>query len=239
MDGVAKILEVLGQWDVLWVVFAIVLLWQLKKIAPQFLERRHVTVKVGDKEISFQLAAEQINRQLAESVDLREEIRILTRRLEALEVAGGDTRAIAKPAAKALTATPVPREPGTRLRKRVLWVDDRPDNNAFAAEQLRRMGAEVVAVTSTAAAEEQLAKDGYDAIISDQGRREGDAFVPDAGARLLERAKAAGFDGPIIINTTAKNAARNGAELQKLGAELVTASVSELLAHLRLDAGEN
>ena len=71
-------------------------------------------------------------------------------------------------------------------QKRVLWVDDHPENNHFEIAALAKLQIDVLPVTSTSAAMKALEEDpdGFDLVISDWGRPwDG----PGAGLRLLSK----------------------------------------------------
>src|SRR5262245_47783515 len=83
-------------------------------------------------------------------------------------------------------------------QKRVLWVDDHPENNHYEAGALAKLQIDVVAVTSTSAAMKALEDDpdGFDLVISDWGRPwDG----PGAGMRLLSRLRRAGSALPLVF----------------------------------------
>jgi len=83
-------------------------------------------------------------------------------------------------------------------QKRVLWVDDHPENNHYEAGALAKLQIDVVTVTSTSAAMKALEDDpdGFDLVISDWGRPwDG----PGAGMRLLSRLRRAGSALPIVF----------------------------------------
>jgi CheY-like chemotaxis protein len=67
-------------------------------------------------------------------------------------------------------------------RRHVLWVDDRPDNNAYERRAMEAVGLEFTLALSTHEALALLAKRRFAAIISDMGRREG----PREGYALLD-----------------------------------------------------
>ncbi|KQV04497.1 MULTISPECIES: P-loop NTPase fold protein [unclassified Kitasatospora] len=83
---------------------------------------------------------------------------------------------------------------------RVLWVDDVPSNNAELAGLLRRSGAEVRQVESTA---EALAGLGWQphVVITDM-RRESDKRAGIDGTRAV---RARGFTGPVILYSETRN----------------------------------
>ena len=73
-------------------------------------------------------------------------------------------------------------------QKRVLWVDDHPENNRYEMAALAKLQIDVQQVTSTSAAMKALDEgpDGFDMVISDWGRPwDG----PGAGLRLLSKLK--------------------------------------------------
>lgn len=74
-------------------------------------------------------------------------------------------------------------------QKRILWVDDRPDNNRFETAALAKLQIEVVAVTSTKAALERLASDPepFDLVLSDWQRPEPHIDTLSAGIHLLRQ----------------------------------------------------
>ena len=82
----------------------------------------------------------------------------------------------------------------------------------------------------------------YWAVVSDVGRKEGDHFNKDAGVEFLEAINRDFPDRswPVFISTTPKTARARRAELEALGAALVTGSPSALLTELyKLQAGVN
>lgn len=78
---------------------------------------------------------------------------------------------------------------------RVLWVDDRPENNRYERRALEAFGIRIDLSESTEDALDEVARRPYDLIISDMGR------PPDAraGYTLLDRLRASGDRTPFII----------------------------------------
>ena len=68
---------------------------------------------------------------------------------------------------------------------RILWVDDRPNNNTYEREAFEAIGLQITLALSTDEAIDKLYLNryGYSVIISDMGRREG----PDEGYVLLDK----------------------------------------------------
>ena len=76
---------------------------------------------------------------------------------------------------------------------RILWVDDRPSNNAFLSDLLREHGATIVEATSNDEALERARDNGIDVLISDIDR---DRAEP--GSELGLRLWASGQNIPIV-----------------------------------------
>lgn len=79
--------------------------------------------------------------------------------------------------------------------RRVLWVDDHPENNVLERRSMEAIGIKFDLSTSTDDALSRLATGSYDAVISDMGR------PPDAraGYTLLDNMRQKGITTPFII----------------------------------------
>lgn len=101
----------------------------------------------------------------------------------------------ANSAVEAVTTSLTPRALRRAEKAKVLWVDDRPENNIGQRHSLETIGVDFVLALSTEEAIERLSREHFDAIISDMGR------PPDAraGYTLLERIRASGNTTPFII----------------------------------------
>ncbi len=86
-------------------------------------------------------------------------------------------------------------------QKRILWVDDRPDNNRLETAALAKLQIEVVAVTSTKAALDRLASDSepFDLVLSDWQRPELHIDLLSAGIHLLRELRARHQTMPVIF----------------------------------------
>ncbi len=125
--------------------------------------------------------------------------------------------------------------PTTTVR-RILWVDDQPQNNIIMVKVLQDRGIEVVLSPSTEDALRKL-KDGlFDRIISDMGREEEGRYNDTAGIDLVKAVHAAGLDVPVAIHCSGAAAARFGDQALQAGAKVVTPSRTVLLKALELDA---
>lgn len=82
-----------------------------------------------------------------------------------------------------------------KWRSRILWVDDRPENNVYERQAFESQGIEFSLALSTNEALEILDSNKYAAIISDMGRKEG----PQEGYVLLEKIRKSGDKTPFFI----------------------------------------
>lgn len=79
--------------------------------------------------------------------------------------------------------------------KRILWVDDRPQNNVYVREIMENYGLEFSLALSTSEALRLLKHESYRLVISDMGRREG----PREGYVLLDTLRKEGNSTPLIF----------------------------------------
>ena len=86
-------------------------------------------------------------------------------------------------------------------QKRVLWVDDQPDNNRHELAALAKLQVEVVCVRSTAEALDRLDADeeGFDLVLSDWDRPEPPEGAASAGLKLLGALAARPRRPPVIF----------------------------------------
>ena len=105
----------------------------------------------------------------------------------------------------------------------VLWVDDRPNNNASLRKAFSSLGFEFELATSTNEALQKLQHTNYDAIISDMARAEG----PREGYVLLEALRKNHFTTPYFIYA-GSNSPEYKEEAEERGAQGSTDSPKEL-----------
>jgi CheY-like chemotaxis protein len=108
--------------------------------------------------------------------------------------------------------------------KAILWVDDRPDNNFYEREALKRYGIEFVLATSTDEALKILSGAKFDVIISDMGRPPD----PRAGYTLLEAVRTKGDNTPYFIYSGSRSQ-EHVAEAKRRGAQGTTNIPDELI----------
>ena len=107
--------------------------------------------------------------------------------------------------------------------RRILWVDDRPENNFFERRALEALGIQFTISTSTDDALKKLHQNNYDVIISDMGR------PPDkrAGYTLLDEIQTMEINTPFIIYA-GSNLPEHKAEARQRGAYGSTNIATEL-----------
>ena len=122
--------------------------------------------------------------------------------------------------------------PARRIR-RIVWVDDRPEGNALEVEELGKRF-DVVTETSTAKGLRRISSDpSVTAVVSDAVRKEGEQLNYKAGLELTQEVRRLYPDMPVFIYCGEDTANAYGEELRAAGADLVTASFTELLAAIR------
>ncbi len=82
-----------------------------------------------------------------------------------------------------------------KWKNRVLWVDDRPENNVWERQALEDQGLHFKLALSTDEALQAVEHEKFAAIISDMGRKEGN----QEGYVLLDKLKQKGCKTPFII----------------------------------------
>jgi CheY-like chemotaxis protein len=110
------------------------------------------------------------------------------------------------------------------IGKTVLWVDDKPENNAFERAALEALGIKVEFVPSTSAALEMIKGRQYDAVISDMDRPESTR----AGYDLLKKIQLLRPDIPFVLYTSS-NTPEQEREIREAGAVGATARASDLI----------
>jgi CheY-like chemotaxis protein len=86
-------------------------------------------------------------------------------------------------------------------QKRILWVDDRPDNNRYETLALIKLQIEVIAVTSTKAALARLDSDPepFNLVLSDWQRPELNLDTLSAGIHLLRQVRKLHPTVPVVF----------------------------------------
>ena len=82
-----------------------------------------------------------------------------------------------------------------KWKKRILWVDDRPENNVYERQAFEEQGLHFKLALSTEEALQILKHEKFAVIISDMGRKEG----PEEGYVLLDELRKSGNKTPFVI----------------------------------------
>ncbi|MEZ5935727.1 MAG: TIR domain-containing protein [Alphaproteobacteria bacterium] len=109
-------------------------------------------------------------------------------------------------------------------RNKILWVDDRPENNVYERQALESMGFEFTLALSTTEALQLLSTRRFAAIISDMGRKEG----PREGYALLDAVRQNDKATPFFIYAGSR-APEHRKEADMHGAQGTTNMATELI----------
>jgi CheY-like chemotaxis protein len=203
-----KLLEALA--TVAWPIIVGLLLWKLFPAIKEIASSRNFSVKIGGAEISVQDATEQIRTQIE---DLQEQVILLRAGRASAEMAGVAEREV--------SPRPAKRSPASRI----LWVDDKPANNALEIAQMMNEGIVVEQVCSTAEALAALESGAvFGAVISDMGRTEDGHFRREAGLELLEAMRHKQMNQPFMAYTSKRSAPQFDAQVRARGGSGATAS---------------
>jgi CheY-like chemotaxis protein len=123
-----------------------------------------------------------------------------------------------------------------QLPRRLLWVDDEPENNRYHIAFLRRRGVQVVTATSTAEAIEQLQRSAFDIVISDTTRTESGRLNRTAALDLLQAMRKLEPSLPLYIYTRPETSPAIIERVRTAGAEQVLSSPTALLRALHIDS---
>ncbi|MBA2932968.1 response regulator [Sphingomonas sp. CGMCC 1.13654] len=227
-----------------WPLILAIMLWKLFPAIKTIVGSPTFSIKVAGMEIGVQDATSQLSKQIE---DLQTQVIELRR----VSMPGAVISAAALPIQAPLSPANEPEgsevspsvtgaggadrparslESGARRSKTILWVDDRPTNNAFEISQLENQGISVRQARSTEEAMSvlrQLAEVG--AVISDMGRHENGIYDRHAGLTLLTALRQAGLHMPFLVYSSASHIRQNDKLVQAAGGDGATASAVELL----------
>ena len=233
----ARIIEAVG--SLLWPLLVAVVVFRVAPHVPgivadlrRAMRTRAFTVKIGGAELSVEEATEQLRRQVT---DLQDQVAAqLARRVPPATAGSAPGGPVAGGPPPDPAGPPPDRgRPSERARATVLWVDDRPDDNALEIAKLRDDGVEVLQARSTFEAMDVLSlRRGVDAVVTDLGRAEDGEFRTHAGLALLRQLREAELDLPVLVYTSRERVALDRQDALDAGAKVVTASPTELFAAL-------
>ncbi|MBO6606253.1 response regulator [Psychroserpens sp.] len=98
-------------------------------------------------------------------------------------------------------------------KNRIIWVDDRPENNIYERKAFEAQGIEFSLALNTNEALELIRNNDYVAIISDMGRKEG----PKEGYKLLDAIRESGNKTPFFIYAGSRSEEHNRMTKQRGG----------------------
>lgn len=181
-----------------------------------------VGINVGGVKVTLQNMSRQQMQVVSELQSQMEKLK------EAVQVLSPSQKAVEL---KEVEAPPVPVP--TQAERRILWVDDEPQNNILLAEFLRDQGVDVDTALSTAEALRQVSRRTYAAVVTDLGRQENGSYSDDAGVELVEEIRKRSITVPIYVYTSKDGIKRARVQAEKAGAELVTSNSSILMSYLK------
>ena len=113
--------------------------------------------------------------------------------------------------------------PSSDWQSKILWVDDRPENNVYERKAFEALGLRFTLALTTDEALEIMSHNKFAAIISDMGRKEG----PREGYKLLDAIRESGDDTPFFIYA-GSNLPEHKREAEKHGGQGSTNNAQEL-----------
>lgn len=218
MENIGQILQ--GLASLAWPVIVIIILFGFRSSVTALLESaraRKFTIKVAGNELTMEEASEQ---QRALISDLQKQIVDIQKSIEAVRGTQPVSEAVVEERKAAAANT-------------ILWVDDKPRNNAFLIESLTEQGISVTTAQSTAEALAMFTNKKFDRIISDMGRYEEGRFNAVAGLELTRQIRAADRRIPIVIYTSIRSAQEQRQAAIDAGVTEITASPTVLLNALQ------
>lgn len=121
------------------------------------------------------------------------------------------------------------------MPRRILWVDDQPENNRYHLAFLRRRGVVVVTAQSTAEALTLLRREPFDVVLSDTNRTEGGRPNPNAAEDLASALKQQLPHVPLYVYTKPSTPPAVEEKARAAGAAAVFRSPTDLLRALHID----
>ncbi|MEK6637061.1 MAG: response regulator [Pseudomonadota bacterium] len=208
--------------DVLWPIIALLLLVAIYRPVSRMIGQianRGGTIKIGEFELSLPEIAQQ---QQVSISDLQAQVAELKKAVETNLAAAGKALIVAE--TKSATI---------RSGKRILWVDDHPENNGSLQAALADQGFEIQNALTTETAFQLLASAPFDFIISDMVR----GMDRSAGLNLARSIKQKDPAQKFAIYCGMNNANRLMGSKQAQGVDLITASPIELMLFLTAGIG--
>lgn len=213
--------------DLLWPVSAILLLVVIYRPVSRMIGQianRGGTIKIGEFELSLPEIAQQ---QQVSISDLQAQVAELKSELRKVVETNFVTAGILPNAPETKSSTP-------QAGKRILWVDDHPENNGSLQAALVDQGFEIQNALTTEAAFQFFAPATFDFVISDMAR----GMDRSAGLNLAKSIKQKDQSQKFAIYCGADNAKRLAGREQEHNVDLITASPIELMSFLKAGLGD-
>lgn len=181
MEAITEFITALS--SLAWPVLAGLVIYKISPSVKTILEGRSFSVRYGDAELSVQDASDQLRKQVE---DLQNQV---------AKLIGGHDSHISRESIESVSG------------KLILWVDDKPKNNAYEIAKFQDEGYRVKTAKSTSDAL-QIINEGFtpDVVISDMGRNENGSYIKDAGIALIKELRDIGITSPIFIYTSQRYA---------------------------------
>lgn len=208
--------------DLLWPITALLLLVLISRPVSRMIGQianRGGTIKIGEFELSLPEIA--LQQQVSIS-DLQAQVAELKKAAETNSAAVGTKSIIAETKSAIM-----------RGGKRILWVDDHPENNGSLQAALADQGFEIQNALTTEAAFQLFTPAMFDFVISDMQR----GMDRSAGLNLARSIKQKDPAQKFAIYCGVGNAKRLAGSEQEHNVDLITASPIELMSFLKAGLG--
>jgi CheY-like chemotaxis protein len=213
VDSFVRIVEALAKLahEFMWPLVAIIIVWWFRKPLVHFFGSiREGSIKLGMLELQMKQAA----AEAATTAEIEKEAGTA----HTISFASGSGKS--QRLVDWLMHVPLNELSG----RKVLWVDDHPENNALEVQSLNSLGIEVTVAESTADAMRALQGNEFDVVISDMARHDDD----QAGYALLEKIRMLRPTTPLIIYSSS-HTADQARSIVSSGAYGSTSKASELV----------
>lgn len=204
-------------------------------------ERRELEFEVGGQRLTMHELNDQQNDMIQ---DLQRQLSLLSQQLEQrqdqLSVPAGAMPPVdsgPEPVLPDLTEADVllsqVQAPTGSEPFAVLWVAERPEQNALLVKPLRDNGVRVTMATTTGAALAEVQQRPYRLIVSDMSRPEDGITQPDAGVILVRELRDLGVDTPVVLFSGQRGHTLYGTQALQAGAFACTTSAYEMFTHFQ------
>src|ERR1035438_8949283 len=233
---------------------ALIVAFCVIKFGPSLREivsQREVRAKGGPSGLELEIGGQPVSTQRAVD-DQRKETEALRARLSLLaaqvDVLSTETATSTSNESQVVSSL-VPGAPGSMAYtdpsadpllpvRRVLWVDDEPENTAYEVAALKDRGVEVSQSRSTQDAIAKLAgPEGFDAVITDMQRLENGHLRRTAGLELITWIRQSGLSIPVLVYASRQSVNEYASAVLDAGGVGAAASATELFELLGMNFG--